>query len=68
MTYGQEHIIYESKMTVAALESIANYMNEDEDRTFTDEQIDKLGSVMEDAIQDTLQEVLEEFLNFAAGE
>lgn len=68
MTYGQEHIVYESKLTLAGLESIANYMNDDEDITFSDEQIDKLSSALEDAIQETLHEVLEEFFNFAVGE
>jgi hypothetical protein len=59
MAYTNDHVIFESKMTVESLLEQANYMDEDESASFTDEQIDELAKEVNEAVQ----KAVEDFLN-----
>jgi len=59
MAYTNDHVIFESKMTVESLLEQANYMDEDESASFTDEQIDELAKDVNEAVQ----KAVEDFLN-----
>lgn len=59
MAYTNDHVIFESKMTVESLLEQANYMDEDESASFTDEQIDELEKDLKEAVD----QAVENFLN-----
>ncbi len=59
MAYTNDHVIFESKMTVESLLEQANYMDEDESASFTDEQIDELEKDLKEAVD----KAVENFLN-----
>ena len=57
----QDVVIYDSSLTLEQLKGLWSYMrDEDETVTFTKEEIDKLGNDINDAIQ----AVIEDFLNY----
>jgi predicted solute-binding protein len=58
MTYGPEHVIYETKLTVDALVEIADYLNDEENSTFTDAEINQLTDDLNDAVQQTIEDFL----------
>jgi hypothetical protein len=58
MTYAPEHVIYETKLTVATLVEIADYLNDEESATFTNAEIDKLNEELNDAVQQTIEDFL----------
>jgi len=59
MAYTNDHVIFESKMTVESLLEQANYMDDEESASFTDEQIDELAKEVNEAVQ----KAVEDFLN-----
>jgi hypothetical protein len=59
MTYGPEHVIFESKMTVADLIENLKYMDEDADTTLTKKQIDELSEMVNTAVM----AAVEDFMN-----
>jgi len=60
MTNEQDVVIYDSSLTLEQLKGLWNYMkDEDEEITFTKEEIDQLANDVNDAIQ----AVIEDFLN-----
>lgn len=58
MTYGPEHVIYETRLTVDSLVEIADYLNDEENSTFTDEEITRLNDELNDAVQQTIEDFL----------
>ena len=59
MAYTNDHVVFESKITVESLLEQANYMDEDESASFTDEQIDELEKDLKEAVD----KAVENFLN-----
>jgi hypothetical protein len=57
MTYGKDYMIFESKMTVADLLESASYMRDDE-VSFSDEQINELADLVNDAVQEAVSAFL----------
>ncbi len=55
MAYTNDHVIFESKMTVESLLEQANYMDEDESASFTDEQIDELEKDLKEAVDQAVE-------------
>lgn len=55
MTYGPEHVIFESKMTVADLIENLKYMDEDADTTLTEKQIDELSEMVNTAVMTAVE-------------
>ena len=58
----QDVVIFDSSLTLEQLKGLWNYMEDDDDAPvvkFTEEEINKLGTDIEDAIQ----AVIEDFLN-----
>jgi len=58
MTYGPEHVIYETKLTVDTLVEIADYLNDEENSTFTDVELNQLNDELNDAVQQTIEDFL----------
>jgi|688.fasta_scaffold07295_9 hypothetical protein len=58
MTYEKDHVVYETKFTLESLIEIADYLNDEENATFTKEEVDRLNDELNDAVQQTIEDFL----------
>jgi hypothetical protein len=58
MTYEKDHVVYETKFTLESLIEIADYLNDEENATFTDAEINQLTDDLNDAVQQTIEDFL----------
>jgi hypothetical protein len=58
MTYEKDHVVYETKFTLESLIEIADYLNDEENATFTKAEVDRLNDELNDAVQQTIEDFL----------
>lgn len=58
MTYEKDHVVYETKFTLESLIEIADYLNDEENATFTKVEVDQLTDELNDAVQQTIEDFL----------
>ena len=58
MTYEKDHVVYETKFTLESLIEIVDYLNDEENATFTKAEVDQLTDELNDAVQQTIEDFL----------